>query len=99
MKALDLEPYLLDDGKVQSYAWPGGYPLYFVCEDDGVLCPNCVSENRSLINRAAIRQCELSCDDTQWRVVATDVNYEDTSLYCDNCRKRIESAYAEDSAD
>ena len=28
-------------------------------------------------------------------IVAADINYEDDSLYCDECCKRIESAYAE----
>ena len=31
----------------------------------------------------------------QWRIVASDVNWEDASLTCDNCSKGIESAYAE----
>jgi hypothetical protein len=28
--------------------------------------------------------------------VAADINWEDPSLYCDDCSERIESAYAED---
>lgn len=32
-------------------------------------------------------------------VVAADVNYEDASLFCDDCSTRIESAYAEDEAE
>jgi hypothetical protein len=24
------------------YAWPGGYELFFVCDDSGVLCAPCV---------------------------------------------------------
>ena len=29
-------------------------------------------------------------------IVAADINYEDSALYCDHCGDRIESAHAED---
>ena len=32
-------------------------------------------------------------------IVAYGVNWEDPSLYCEDCSKRIESAYTEDCAD
>lgn len=93
MKALDLTPYLLESGKVQSYAWPGGYPIYFVSADSGVLCPDCVNNERGLIDAAA------ADEDKQWLIVATDINWEDGDLYCDHCNKRIESAYGDDEDD
>ena len=31
--------YQTESGKLMAYAWPGGYPLYYVCKDGGVLCP------------------------------------------------------------
>jgi hypothetical protein len=34
-------------------------------------------------------------DYDQWCIVAGEVNWEDAGLTCDNCGKRIESAYAE----
>ncbi len=34
---------------------------------------------------------------TQDSIDAADANWEDPSLYCDECGERIESAYAEDS--
>jgi hypothetical protein len=92
MKALDLTPYTMDNGQVESFAWPGGYPVFFMCEDNGVLCPACVNENRKLIDVAERDQ------DKQWNVVATGINYEDDSLYCDHCNKQIESAYGEDNS-
>src|SRR5690606_3191805 len=66
------------------YAWPGGYPLFYVTEDNGVLCPRCANKNRRLC---------LSPDDPQWHVVDYDINYEDEDLYCDNCSQPIECAY------
>lgn len=86
-----LDSHLMENGELQSFAWPGGYPLYYLCRDGGILCPSCANQNLSLI-RAAIAEPGT---DKQWEVIGADVNYEDGSLYCDNCSQRIESAYAE----
>lgn len=88
MEKLDLTPYLLESGQVQSYAWPGGYPIFFLCEDGGVLCPDCVNENRELIDSA-------DSSDKQWCIVAVEINYENELLYCDNCSKHVDSAYGD----
>lgn len=77
------------------YAWPGGYPLYFICADGGAL---------SFAAAAAERQNVLDAlrDDDRhsgWAVAAVDVNWEDASLYCAHTSQRIESAYAEDDAE
>jgi len=69
-----------------AIAWPGGYPLFYVTADNGVLCPKCANKNLKLT---------LCPDDKQWFIAAADINYEDGALYCDNCSGRIESAYAE----
>lgn len=79
--------YRLENGNYQAYAWPGGYPLYYVCADNGVLCSDCVNEHKELDSSA----------DPQWNIIAADINYEDSALYCDHCNERIESAYAEDT--
>ena len=84
-----------------AYAWPGGYPTYYVCEDGSVLSFESAYENRDLI-------CEAMQDDQfshvtnnwqsmeeAWRVVAQEINWEDGNLICDHSNKRIESAYAE----
>ena len=87
--SLDLTPYLLENGNVQSYAWPGGYPIYFILQDGEAICPACVSRNRKLINEA------FADHDPQWNVVSSCVNYEDDSLYCCHCNEKIESAYGD----
>ena len=68
-----------DDGKLSSWAWPGGYPIYYLDKGNNVLCPKCA--NRDIDDGAA--------------VIAADENWEDDSLYCDDCGVRIESAYGE----
>lgn len=72
------------------YAWPGGYPVYFVTADGAALSHDAV--------RAQFAQV---CDDhlhdasTGWRIVGGAVNYEDPDLRCDHTGARIPSAYAE----
>ena len=69
----------LTDGKLPAYAWPGGYPLYYVTEQANVLCP----EHANVENEF---------DDEL--ITNGDVNWEDADLYCAHGH-RIESAYAE----
>jgi hypothetical protein len=80
--------------KQGPYAWPGGYPLFFVTSDGGALAFGTAWEER-----ANIAQAILS-NDTHggWRVIGVDVNWEDPELMDDHAGERIESAYAEDQA-
>jgi hypothetical protein len=73
------------------YAWPGGYPRYFIMSDGDSLSFNAAKDNKDLI-ADAIREY----DNSGWRVVACEVNWEDTDLYCAHTNKRIPSAYGED---
>lgn len=83
------------NGKPARYTSVGCYPIFGVTADGGCLCPKCIEENFERCNGG-----DPSCpDDDQWRIVASDCNWEDPSLYCDNCNERIESAYAEPDAD
>lgn len=74
------------------YAWPGGYPVFFITADGGALAFQTVKDEIDEIKEA------IEDDDTSggWRVVAADVNWEDPELYDDHTGDRIESAYAED---
>lgn len=71
-----------NNGSLPKYAWPGGYPMYYLDKMNNVLCPDCANEN----------------DDYTDPLVAHDVNYEDTDLSCDHCSNPIEAAYADDTA-
>ena len=71
----------------ERWAWPGGYPLYYVCADGGVLCSKCANTEVKLTSM-------VDADD-QWKIVAADINYEDPHLECDHCGEFCESAYAE----
>jgi len=76
------------------YAWPGGYPIYFITADGGALSFAAAEQEFGLI-LDAIRNPEYP-DNDQWRIVAWDINWEDPELYCDQTGARIKSAYAED---
>ena len=68
-----------------AWAWPGGYPLYYVTADCGVLCPKCANDNLELTLGG----------EKDWRIVSQEINYEEESLCCDHCNAHIESAYGE----
>jgi hypothetical protein len=75
----------------EPYAWPGGYPRYFITADGAALSYAAAENERRLIRRA------IRTDDNAsgWRVIGCDINWEDPELYCDHTGARIESAYAE----
>jgi hypothetical protein len=74
----------------KPYAWPGGYPLYFITSDGAALSFKAVRENL----RSVLWSIKNGVNDG-WRVQAMDINYEDNELYCDHTGEKIESAYGE----
>ena len=75
-----------------AYAWPGGYPLYFVTSDGAALSFNAAkAERRNILE--ALRDNDKR---SGWHVCGVDVNWEDSELRCDHTNERIESAYGED---
>jgi hypothetical protein len=70
-----------DNGELPTYAWPGGYPLFYVDAIMTVLCPFCANGNNEFSEK----------------LVDYDCNWEDSELFCDNCNERIESAYGDDN--
>lgn len=82
-----------DAGKLETYAWPGGYPLYYVVGDDdnvGTICPECAQG-------VADSPGDYSPD--QFRFRSCETNWEDPDLYCDHCDERIPSAYGDPNDD
>jgi hypothetical protein len=77
-------------GKANAYAWPGGYPVYFITSDGASLCSACVTKERAQIFRSTHERAKDG-----WAIAGVDCNYEDDSLFCEHCSKRIESAYNE----
>lgn len=72
-----------------AYAWPGGYPIYFVTADGAAISFKAAKEEaRQIIG--AIGHNETW---SGWRIVAADINWEDASLTCDHTGEPIECAY------
>ena len=61
-------------GKLPTYAWPGGYQMFYLDNQNNVLCPDCANASEP---------------------IAADINYEDASLFCDDCSQQIPAAYAD----
>ena len=84
-----------EKGEIPVRTWPGGYPVYSMTADGGILCggPECANGPES---KAAEAECP---DDNQWLVVAVDIHWEGEPLICDHCGAAIESAYGDPEAD
>jgi len=69
------------DDHLPAYAWPGGYPLFYMDEENNVLCPRCAFKDK----------------DDEYRIITDyEINWEDSTLYCEECNDLIESAYGTD---
>lgn len=66
--------------KAGPYAWPGGYPQYFVTRDGAALSFEAMRERFREEARG---------------VLAVVINWEDDSLTCDHTGQPIASAYGE----
>lgn len=72
-----------------AFAWPGGYPMYYIFRDGGVCCPTCANDNIESIDAERFNR------HGGWALDAADVNYEDTDCRCDHCHELIPAAYAD----
>ena len=74
------------------YAWPGGYPCFFLLSDGEALSFEAARENAGLIRDAIITKYNSG-----WRVVAYDVSWEGPELRCAHTNELIPSAYGDDA--
>ena len=81
--------YDMDTGKDMAryvarerFAFPGGYELYVITDDGGILCHNCCRAEYDLIAR--------STPGDGWNVTACASTAEaESHVYCDHCYKDI----------
>lgn len=74
-----------------KYAWPGGYPCYFVTSDGESLSFEAAKDNLRLILDSIANRASDG-----WRIVGMSINWEDNDLICADTGKKIESAYGND---
>jgi len=80
------------------YAWPGGYPCYFIMNDGSAVSFEAVKRNvRSVLEALTDPQYRAW---SGWLPIAVDINWEDSTLLCDVTGERIPAAYeVEDEVD
>lgn len=76
------------DGNFPTWAWPGGYPIFYILADNAIICPDCANgKNGSLASE--------DNDDPQWKIIASDVHWGCEYIHCKHCNALIKSAYGE----
>jgi hypothetical protein len=82
--------------RVGPYAWPGGYPVFFVMSDGESLSFKAAKSERRLILEALADHASGNRHESSgWRPIALEINFEDSRLYCAHSGELIESAYGE----
>ena len=71
-----------DSNRLQSWAWPGSYPIYYIDGFNSALCPDCANE-----------YYKEPDEDERFNPKFGDINYEDNSLFCEKCNQQIKCAY------
>lgn len=73
--------YEENKNSLPAYAWPGGYPIYYVTSYNNIVCPECANK---------------MIKDEYEDITDYDINWEDNKMFCEGGCK-IESAYGEDN--
>ncbi len=62
---LNIEQVRDEFGKLIKFAWPGGYPLYYVGTENEVLCKECADkdQDRVIAYDANYEDPDLYCDE------------------------------------
>jgi hypothetical protein len=74
------------------YAWPGGYPLYWVMADGEPVAFRVANTEC----RRQMLEALAGAGEHDWRPIGVEINWEDANLFCAHTGERIESAYAEE---
>jgi hypothetical protein len=79
-----------------GYAWPGGYPIYFVTSDcDALSVAGARAHWREIVAAHLANDTHSDWNIRRWYIVGADINWENEMLYCAYTGARIESAYGE----
>lgn len=75
------------------YAWPGGYPRYFVLSDGEALSFAAARNNiREILEALVDYRTMGENEDSGWRPVGVEINWEDNDLTCAHSGELIECA-------
>lgn len=73
-----------------AYAWPGGYEIYYIVHDGGVLCHHCA--NNELMHT-------IDPENDQFYITGADVHWEGPPIYCDHCAREVQSVHGDPDAE
>jgi len=79
----------IKDAIRNPFAWPGGYPKTAICNDGGLLCPDCLK-----FNYKSVVYDTLNGLNSGWRVSAIDIIWEGGNN-CDHCGACVDAYPAE----
>jgi hypothetical protein len=82
-----------NDGEFPKYAWPGGYPIYYLLGDNEPLCADCANGQNGSEATHRLTDKDGQATDSQWLIVAYEIHYEGAPISCAQCNTQIESAY------
>lgn len=70
----EIKRMLQDNGELPAYAWPGGYPIYYLTtdKDNAVLCPACANKEKDNLEAGGINweDNEMVCDECHKKIDA-----------------------------
>jgi hypothetical protein len=73
-----------DKGKLDYYAFPGGYDIRYLCKDGETVCAKCANEWIE--------------DEDSWQdqePIEAYIDWEGDGCYCANCNEHLPSEYGE----
>lgn len=76
------------DMRYGEYAWPGGYQRYFVMSNGEAL-----SFDMAKACKREVLEAIRDRDNSGWRIVGADINYEDGELVCRHSGLPIPASY------
>lgn len=69
--------------KAEAFAWPGGYPIGYVCHDGELLCADCVNDKDNPVHVGGYPD--------EWSIIGFNVLYEagedGSPINCGHCYK------------
>ena len=74
------EGLLNDKNELTAYAWPGGYPVLYLDQNNETLCAKCATKD---------------LNDPENKPATYFVHYEGPSEFCAECNAEVESAYGD----
>ena len=74
------------------YAWPGGYPMFFIMKDGEPLSFKAANAEKERI----IEAIKDPHDSDTWKPIDVDINWEDDDLFCAHTGEKIYPAYPPD---